>query len=59
MKQEPDDQAQKAENKSRRTTCATDRKPSQPVIDDEFHPITIKGEPLSEVIIRERRERPW
>ena len=24
-----------------------------------FHPIRIKGEPLSETIIRERRERPW
>jgi hypothetical protein len=27
--------------------------------DLEFHPIRIKGEPLSETIIRERRERPW
>ncbi len=25
----------------------------------EFHPIKIKGEPLSAIIIRERRERPW
>jgi hypothetical protein len=27
--------------------------------DNDFHPIRIKGEPLSETIIRERRERPW
>jgi hypothetical protein len=27
--------------------------------DLEFRPIRIKGEPLSETIIRERRERPW
>jgi hypothetical protein len=27
--------------------------------DLEFHPIRIKGEPLSETIIAERRERPW
>ena len=27
--------------------------------DLEFHPIRIKGEPLSETIIRERRERSW
>jgi hypothetical protein len=27
--------------------------------DLEFHPIRIKGEPLSGTIIRERRERPW
>jgi hypothetical protein len=25
----------------------------------DFHPIRIKGEPLSATIIRERRERPW
>jgi hypothetical protein len=25
----------------------------------DFHPIKIKGEPLSATIIRERRERPW
>jgi hypothetical protein len=24
-----------------------------------FHPIKIQGEPLSETIIRERRERSW
>ncbi|HTA23069.1 MAG TPA: hypothetical protein VK763_06015 [Terriglobales bacterium] len=27
--------------------------------DLEFHPIKIKGEPLSETIIRMRRERPY
>jgi hypothetical protein len=26
---------------------------------NDFHPIRIKGEPLSETIIRERRERPY
>jgi len=26
---------------------------------NNFHPIRIKGEPLSETIIRERRERPY
>jgi hypothetical protein len=26
---------------------------------NDFHPIRIKGEPLSAVIIRERRERPY
>jgi hypothetical protein len=30
----------------------------QPAVSD-FHPIRINGEPLSETIIRERRERPW
>jgi len=25
----------------------------------DFRPIKINGEPLSETIIRERRERPW
>jgi hypothetical protein len=25
----------------------------------DFHPVRIVGEPLSETIIRERRERPW
>jgi len=27
--------------------------------DPDFHPIRIPGEPLSAMIIRERRERPW
>ena len=31
---------------------------TEPSVND-FHPIKIKGEPLSVVIIRERRERPW
>jgi hypothetical protein len=30
----------------------------QPAAGD-FHPIRIIGEPLSDTIIRERRERPW
>jgi hypothetical protein len=60
MRQEPDNRAQEAEDKSRSTTSAVDKKPSLPtVIDNDFHPIRIKGEPLSETIIRERRERPW
>jgi hypothetical protein len=25
----------------------------------DFHPIRIKGEPLSVTVLRERRERPW
>jgi hypothetical protein len=59
MKQELDKQ-HGAEDKSRSTTSATDKNPSQPaVIDNDFRPIRIKGEPLSETIIRERRERPW
>jgi hypothetical protein len=33
--------------------------PNTQAPDLEFHPIRIKGEPLSETIIRERRERPW
>ncbi len=60
MKKEPNNRTQGAEDKSRSTTSATDRKPSHPaVIDNDFHPIRIKGEPLSETIIRERRMRPW
>jgi len=49
---------------------ASDSQTSEPSIENDavpptegpdlgFHPIRIKGEPLSEAIIRERRERPW
>jgi hypothetical protein len=59
MKQKLDKRAREAEDKSRSTTSATNN-PCQPaVVNNDFHPIRIKGEPLSETIIRERRERPW
>jgi hypothetical protein len=39
MRQEPDNRAQEAEDKSRSTTSAVDKKPSLPtVIDNDFHP---------------------
>lgn len=59
-KQEHEDAESQAKDNVAPRPCGPDQKhaDSEPSADD-FHPIRIKGEPLSETIIRERRERPW
>jgi hypothetical protein len=51
---------QKSEDAESGPNDATDEKQVDPPPSAmEFHPIKIKGEPLSATILRERRERSW
>jgi hypothetical protein len=54
-----DKTAKASERPATEPSVENDAVPPTEVPDLGFHPIRIKGEPLSETIIRERRERPW
>jgi hypothetical protein len=60
MKQEQKDAASVSEDIAAPKPSGSDQKQADPQPSGyDFHPIRIKGEPLSATIIRERRERPW
>lgn len=57
-----DDHRSRAGNNEEDTPCSRGNESSQHAQQERrpgFHPIRISGEPLSETIIRERRERPY
>jgi hypothetical protein len=57
MKQEHEDTGSEPRDTGAPGSGEKPAEPQPPA--NDFHPIRIIGEPLSETIIRERRERPW
>jgi hypothetical protein len=59
MSDDRDKAAKASHGRASKPSIESDAVPLTEGPDLGFHPIRIKGEPLSETIIRERRERPW